>query len=357
MANNKKNAYCTLMKDDGDVDGVLALYCSYRRFIINDVDDFIVLVPDNIDDDKLIGLSSKEKIIIEKVPQISLTLDIFGGMTVAQRHQKIRDRHTGFFTFFNILKLSQYSKILYISCDSILLGDCSDIFNFSTPAGVFYMPHDINGRQDKIFYNNVTKMKLKNGEKINDVQIYNALLIGHVCNSTMILLSPEEDDFKLFNKLLAKLNTPTFNYSGYEDCLSTPVETLLCDFYFEKKMQWTNLSRFHVVSLKEKDVPLIIQDGIKPRSIQYAFSNRIWHNQEEIYKWKDSDPWTLFFNYAFCENGFINPEYTKVKRCALCDDDEHFFIESTEIHDNSLPSVKNFCTITCPKFLALKDNE
>lgn len=333
MSSIEKNAIVTLAKNNDDLIRSIVLYLSFQRFNDYNKNDFIIMVESKtIDQEFYLFLSNKyhQKIIFKEVKTLTTHLNY---VVNHPRFENIKEE--GYFTFFNIFKLVEYSKILYIDCNSIFLGDCQKILECQSPAGIFNSPYKAKEFEHKqiIPKDHIVKSLISES--------------GNVCKSTMILLSPKVGDFEKIDYILKKHS----GYLVYIECLSNPIETLLCDFYLQHSILWTNLDSNCTIIPKKSIINTIFNSNFTPITIYYDYPDKIpVNNQIDI--WPDLDPWHVFYNRYITENNQqIEPFVIPVNRCFLCpESSDHCFMFGIFPFGHNIPDIKNFCEIKCPKY-------
>lgn len=124
------NAYITYVCSDNFIPGVIALYNSVRLSDCNN--DFLVLVTDDVSKESRSILNKKNLKIIE-ADKIYYNGD---------RKDKILDRYGKkdeswkMFTKINIWKQIDYSKLIYLDADTIVLKNIDELFNYDELAAV-----------------------------------------------------------------------------------------------------------------------------------------------------------------------------------------------------------------------------
>lgn len=124
------NAYITYVCSDNFIPGVIALYNSARLSNCNN--DFLVLVTDDVSEEARLLLNKKNLKIVE-ADKIYYNGD---------RKDKILDRYGKkdeswkMFTKINIWKQIDYSKLIYLDADTLVLKNIDELFDYDELAAV-----------------------------------------------------------------------------------------------------------------------------------------------------------------------------------------------------------------------------
>ena len=124
------HAYLTYVCSDNFIPGVVALYNSVRLSNCNN--DFIVLVTDDVSQESRDILNKKNLKIVDadKIYYNGQYKD-----KILDRYGKV-DQSWKMFTKINIWKQTEYSKIIYLDADTLVLNNIDELFDVEELAAV-----------------------------------------------------------------------------------------------------------------------------------------------------------------------------------------------------------------------------
>ena len=124
------NAYITYVCSDNFIPGVVALYNSVRLSKCNH--DFIVLVTDDVSEE------SKDKLKQNDLKIVDADKIYYNGKNkdkILDRYGKV-DQSWKMFTKINIWKQTEYSKLIYLDADTLVLKNIDELFEIDELGAV-----------------------------------------------------------------------------------------------------------------------------------------------------------------------------------------------------------------------------
>ena len=124
------NAYITYVCSDNFIPGVVALYNSVRLSDCNH--DFIVLVTDDVSEE------SKDKLKQNDLKIVDADKIYYNGKNkdkILDRYGKV-DQSWKMFTKINIWKQTEYSKLIYLDADTLVLKNIDELFEIDELGAV-----------------------------------------------------------------------------------------------------------------------------------------------------------------------------------------------------------------------------
>ena len=124
------NAYITYVCSDNFIPGVVALYNSVRLSNCNH--DFIVLVTDDVSEE------SKDKLKQNDLKIVDADKIFYNGKNkdkILDRYGKV-DQSWKMFTKINIWKQTEYSKLIYLDADTLVLKNIDELFEIDELGAV-----------------------------------------------------------------------------------------------------------------------------------------------------------------------------------------------------------------------------
>lgn len=267
MQSDKKYAYVWLiMKGDAYLPGLFASIYSVIKTKTNY--DLIVMYTDDVSNHAINILSKLATCI--KVPYIIYKT----GNLKTQRQQKLYSTWLNCsYTKWNLLNLTEYSKVLFLDGDTIIMQNIDHLFEMSTPAAPFNSPFVYPlGRITQCFTNKKgTDGYIQHNDIINNKEVFNALTKnGLVLTASTVLLTPNKKDFVLLTDYLS--NSQPF---GFPKCHSMVDEQAIVYFYsFIKNTQWSNIHhKYNLISWKSN----FLSDSDEIYVLHYFAETKPWN--------------------------------------------------------------------------------
>lgn len=185
------------------------------------------------------------------------------------------------FTKWNMLALP-YNKALFLDADTIITTNLDHLFKLKTPAAPFNNPftrplgYISNKLPNKVYANHkaiINPKIVKNMLKKN----------GMVGTANSMLLSPNIDDYKLYNSMLREYKI----YGLANNCYAGHDEQSIAEFYsILKKVNWVNIhQRYNYIGWKDG---FLTKDDI-PAVVHYFSQNKpwnmAWNEYEDVIDW------------------------------------------------------------------------
>lgn len=276
----EKYAYVWLiMKGDAYLPGVFVSMYSVKR--TNPNADLVVMVTDDVTSEARERLEFVADHIYD-VPYLSYKMTDM--LTKKQNESYGSWMHVSC-TKWNVLSLP-YDKVLFLDADTIVTSNIDHLFDLPTPAAPFnnpftkpfgWLPTYLKGNKGDDGY-------LQHGErvmpKVVDTMLHRK---GTLLTASCVLLSPSQDDFKNYKKMMNSYKV----YGKHTKCYSGFDEQSIAEFYsIQKKATWYNIHhRYNYIGWKRgflcyDDVPFVIHyiSPNKPWDMK-------WNEWEDVISW------------------------------------------------------------------------
>ena len=221
-----------VMKGDSYSIGAMVAANSLRK--TGTKNNIICMVTDDVSLDAINNL----KLFFDRV----ILVDYIKFKTTRIRFKKIRKMYNHWigssFTKWNMLKLIEYDKVMFLDSDIIVKENIDNLFELKTPAATFSLSQERTDKyREGVFnpYNN-THGELVDRKSINKgygTRVHPSF----VCIGTTLILTPNLDHFNLYRKEVKK-NEPF----GFENCINGFDEQSITWFYDEiLNQRWTHI--------------------------------------------------------------------------------------------------------------------
>lgn len=299
--NTKKYAYVWLvMLGDRYVPGAIVSAFSCKKHS-NIKCDYVCLITHDVSEQAINEL----KKVFNRIIKIDY-IEIESKMMRTDKQQKMYPWINKSYTKWNVIKLDEYNKVLFIDADTLCVNDLSSLFSIDTPAACFYSP----------FFTKINDQIISNYKKTKDIKttnlfgkkefthgsivpkkiIHDSLFNnGMTINAGLVLLTPNKNDFKEFVYMLTDVNYDSklnFNsFSGYDE----QSLAYYYAFYRKKKQEWHNISRLYNFYIIREDIKNIKYAHL----IHYIGTLLTWEAFGSEYA--DQMPWNIYCKHAIKE--------------------------------------------------------
>ena len=263
-----------LMKGVGYLPGVKALSASLRASKTSY--DFVLMVTPDVD----VTLVTPHVDYIVQVPY--LEYDTLPMKTVKQRSMYEKWMDVGY-TKWNALTLSQYSKILLLDLDIVVLENMDQLFELQAPAATFsnaWATPYVKGRG--ALYN--PYIGVKHGGEVPPDALKQGLTSSFVLIGTTVLLEPSVSVFEEFKQFMT-----SHQPYGHEGCYSAMDEQSLTEFYLQRSTPW------HHISQKWNIIPWHMKTWLpkgETPGVYHFFGDKPWNMERKA--WDDLATWWRF---------------------------------------------------------------
>lgn len=264
------NAYVwLLMKGDSYLPGIYTSIYSVLR--TNPKADLVVMVTKDV--------SSTARNLLSKIVKL-VDIDYIRFNTRQLKTKKQQELYSKWlsvaYTKWNVLKLIQYKKILFLDGDTIVLHNIDHLFNLQAPAAPFNNPFvkPIGNINSHLEGKKGNDKYLLHDTLISKREVYNCLTKnGMIFTASTILLEPSDADFNKYIDMVKSMEP-----FGFSNCHSMVDEQSLAYYYsFKKNVNWINIhSRYNYINWKKgfleiNDIPYIMHyfSEKKPWNMKY----------------------------------------------------------------------------------------
>ena len=239
-------------------------------------------------------------------------------ITVESKPMKTKKQNTIYsswidksYTKWNILRLTEYSKVMFIDSDVIFLdtpvNDIDTLFELKCPAGTFSTPW--GNRFTDNFGIDIKMYPQTHGDTVSHKTITHTIKTHKNCTAvigTMLLLEPNMDHFLRFKEYIST-HTPY----GYSGCNSGFDEQSITMFYSDiLKRDWTFIhQRYNFIPWKQS----WLEKGDTPYVYHYFNKDKPWDMEEGSFE--DLKPYydvVKMFLYKYPKNNYIKTKIKKV---------------------------------------------
>ena len=276
--NHKMYAYVTLcMKGTKYVPGVLALATSIR--MSGSVFPLVCMVTSDV------PMVARELIatvaVVHEVPKLQYRTK---PMKSSHSMRLYKEWYDESYTKWNCLNLTQYTKVLFIDADMIIIDNVDHLFDLQAPAATFSTPWATEFDPAGSF--SIADYPTGHADRVPAATIARNLITGgYTFIASLVLLEPAAEDY---NKLLDKIqNYQPFGFDNY----SSPDEQSLAWYYITKNTTWTHIhQRYNFIIHK-----LEWLDHATPAVLHYFSHKKPWLCENDTTPWFTDKIWWFFY--------------------------------------------------------------
>ena len=271
----RKYAYvCLVMKGDAYIPGAIVMAHSIRK--TGTKNDIVCMVTPDVSSEGIKQL----QIVFDYIHRV----DYIEAITKHLRNKKIEGRYGSWksvaYTKWNLLKLIQYTKVMFMDADLVVIENIDSLFKLQTPAGTFSLsqakPFSKNG-----LYN--PYKTVRHGYPVDKKEIIKGFK-SFLCIGTTLVITPNEKHFDAYVKMVKSMEP-----FGFERCYNGPDEQSIVWFYHNiLNVPWTHINQsYNMIPWKQKD--WISKEFNKPQVLHYVSEEKPWISNRK--EWPDLEVW------------------------------------------------------------------
>lgn len=203
------------------------------------------------------------------------------------------------YTKWNCLALTEYSKVLFLDLDLIVLRNIDHLFDLPAPAATFSSPNDDShvairpGNQVPManLYGN-----MNHGATVSNDAIRESLKGTYVANASVVLLQPSMADYEGLKRMVLSESTDAKARGyGWSQCNSGVDEQSIVEYYLNKGANWTHISQiYNMIPWRKNWLPLHgPEKGVEPY-VYHFIGPKPWTMKRG--DWEDLSTWYAFFD-------------------------------------------------------------
>ena len=191
-----------------------------------------------------------------------------------------KDMMSSFYTKWNMLKLTEYQKTVFVDGDMIITKNIDSIFDIKAPAAYFGQrgtteyENLLFGLKGFIKNYSISKYPTKTGELVQNEMIEVGLNQSHVMNAGFVLLEPSLDKY---NQIIDVLENTGGGF-GY-DSKSGADEQVLAFVYLKDSTQWTAFGSEYNFNIPKPGRLLVDTKYKTPWVMHYTKKTKPWETE------------------------------------------------------------------------------
>lgn len=284
-----KYAYVSLlMFGESYLPGVKALSASIKAS--GSKHDFVLMITDDVKVESVAPY-------VDRVARVKYLKYPSTPMRTQAQRNAYGDWIESSYTKWNCLALTEYSKILFLDLDLIVLRNIDHLFDLPAPAATFSSPNDdshvapLPGKQVPMsnLYGD-----MKHGATVSNDAIRESLKGSYVATASVVLLRPSMEDYCGINRMVMSASTDGKKRGyGWPQCNSGVDEQSIVEYYLTKGATWTHISQiYNMIPWRKNWLP---KQGSEPY-IYHFIGPKPWSMKRG--QWEDLSTWFAFFDKA-----------------------------------------------------------